>query len=361
MNSQKALILGAMFSIMLIGCVGQQPFSKMARSGDTVALALGGSPSHELNANVRKQDMTVSITDNNTEITYPVRLRHLFKLHADPTSKLNYRTMYDYDSGIFFTRFYRQPHLGEWIAVVDLVDPDTLNPLPLTPGPATIHVATTDLVDQIPVYGVPSAEGNLQSIPIEILPGTGSLHTFNENGDPSVLESLPQVEISFDTSQIIDPVEDPVALGDFSFSSSTIVGGIGLTIDYDENYFYPQFPPMVRGGINDPRIHVHTGDVKAGGTNKVLKLIALTDQHGAIANPDPGGYVNYYGRRFSIMENMRISISWDPEVLKTGPIDASNMGSVFQITEATVVDLNGNPILGSGGYDLITPVMSFHD
>ena len=332
----------------------------MARTGDTVALALGGSPGHELNTNVRKEAMSISITDG-SGVTYPVRLRHLFKLHADPTSKLNYRTMYDYDSGVFFTRFYRQPNQGEWIAVIDLVDPDTMFPPPLVPGTATIHVATPDLRDSIPVFGVPTAEGNLQAIPIEILEGTGSLHTFNDNGDPSVLESLPQVEIAFDASQVTLPIPDPNTVGDSSFSAATIVGGISLTIDYDESFFKAQFPPMVRGNINDPRIHVHSSNVTVGGTNKVIKIIALTDQYGVIANPDPDRYVDLYGRRFSKIENMRFFVSWDPELLNSVPINAANMGNVFHITEATVVDLDGNPLLGTGGDALITPVMSFHE
>lgn len=348
----KALLSGVFFCWVLSGCVGQEAFTKMARSGDTVALALGGSPAHELDPNVRKADMSASITDS-SGVSYPVKLRHLFKLHPDPTSKFNYSATYEYDSAIFSSRYYRQPNQGEWIAVIDLVDPQSNTLLPLVAGMATLQVTTPDLVNSLP-FGIYSSDGNLASIEIEILDGTGSIHDFNDFGSPGMLEPLPQIEISFDNSQITDEYVD--------IGSAIVVGAVGFTIDYDDSVFSLVYPPMVRGNINDPRILVHAADIDDNG-NRVLKVIALTAEKGIVANPDPTleQDATVKGLRYSKIGDLRIFITWDPALLAAGPINASNVNSVFQISGGTAVDTNGAALLGTGGGSLITPVVSLRD
>ena len=348
----KALLSGLLFCWVLSGCVGQQAFTKVARTGDTVALALGGSPSHELNPNVRKVDMSVSITDS-SGVSYPAKLRHLFKLHPDPASKLNYSATYEYDVSVFSSRAYRQPNQGEWIAVVDLVDPQSGVPLPLMPGMATLQVVTPDLTNSVP-FGVANSDGNLASIDIEILAGTGSIHGFNDYGSPEMLEPLPQIEVSFDNSQVTDTYVD--------IASATVVGAVGFTIDYDDSFFSRKYPPMVRGNINDPRILVHAADIDDNG-NRVLNVIALTAEKGIVANPDPNldQDTTVPGRKHSKISDLRIFVTWDPALLTAGPIDATNVNSVFSISGVTVVDGNGNPLLGTGGGGLVTPVVSLRD
>lgn len=335
---------------VLFGCVGQEAFTKMARTGDTLSLALGGAPSHELNGIVSKSAMSVTIKDS-SGVTYPVTLRYLFRLYPDPASMLTYSATYDFAPFVYTSRAYRQPNQGEWIAVIDLADPQTGVPLPLVPGPATFQVSTPDLVNSLPVLGVADSDGQLSAIKVEILGGTGSSHTFNLlGGNPGVLEPLPRLEISFNSTQV---------LPDFSaIGSATIIGGVGLTIDYDDAHFSGKFPPMVQGNINDPRILVHVADTSVSG-NKVLNIVAMRSQRGIVVNPDPNNVQDSLtgGRKHSKISDLKIFISWDPALLQSGVIDSTNVGTVFPVSNLTVVDENGVPLVDASGAPLITPVV----
>ena len=85
------------FAIMLSiaffsGCTSMQSMSSYARTGDTVTIALAGT--EDTNALVdilKKEDINITITDSASN-TYPVKLRHLFRLYPDNSSRYIFDT-----------------------------------------------------------------------------------------------------------------------------------------------------------------------------------------------------------------------------------------------------------------------------
>ncbi|MBT8438128.1 MAG: hypothetical protein KJO91_00260, partial [Gammaproteobacteria bacterium] len=197
----KNCILLIMIAMLSVGCSSMQPISSYARSGDTVMIALGGTFESNAQASIlKKENVTVTITDSSS-ITSPVTIRYLFRVYADPTSGYGYR-VHPLNSMYGEIETYVEPYSGQWLAVVDLVDPVTGNPVPLAPGAANLSVSSPDLVSFIDHYGLgwPWTDGDLSSIPIEILPGTGSLNPLNYLGpiskDPMLsLQPMHQIEV----------------------------------------------------------------------------------------------------------------------------------------------------------------------
>ncbi len=232
-------------SFGISGCVGFKAFPLAARSGDTIALALGGSPNHESSpgAEITLDDLDVYITQNGD--SYSVEPRYLFRLYPDPTSKVS-------NFGV-----YGSLNVGEWSLVLDLVYPGTDTPLPLVEDmQAEVVVNTTKLNSIWNNFG--TYEGNLVSIPVYILPGTGESNTFNDNPvfgfGMKDLEPLPQLAISF--------------------SGSGSVAAVDLDIDYDEaaiSTFNIVLEPSLEGVILNQRLYTDNG-------NNKMRIMLMTNQ-----------------------------------------------------------------------------------
>lgn len=333
------------------GCVGQQTFSNTARTGDTIMVALGGSSSHQTSSFVNKSNVQVTVIDS-SGASYPVKLRNLFKLYPDPTSRLNYGTTYDASQAPpWLSRYYRTPNQGEWVAIIDLTNPTTGALLPLQSGPATLAVSSPDLKDSVLAFNASDTDGDLQQIAINIIPGTGSPHPFNSYADPSALEALPQIQISFDASKITDTLSTDI-------STATIIGAIEFTIMANGSIFTnAQFPPMVRGNIEEPRIMTYTNRKVVNG-NRAIKVILTEPSLGIVATPDPDNLLNTYSAylRYSAIKNVKVFVTWAPERI-SGTISSTNYGDAFQITDYRVLDLDGNILTDGAAEPLVLPVI----
>ena len=129
-NLYKVLLFSLAF-VMLHGCSSMQSMSSYARTGDTVTISLGGTEeSNALVEILKKEDIAVTIADSSSN-TYPVTLRHLFRVYPDHSSSYVFDTK-KINSGPSWSSFM-PPLLGQWMATVDLVDPVTglLPPLKL--------------------------------------------------------------------------------------------------------------------------------------------------------------------------------------------------------------------------------------
>ena len=373
MPKKIIISLSILAAYFVSGCTGYQAFSKIARTGDTVALAIGSSPRNEINSFVDKSNMTVAITDSAGSI-FDVTLHYLFKLNGDNSSKHNYNATYD---GISqnpprYSRFFRDPNQGEWIAVIDLVDPISGVAPPLTIGAATIAISTLDLHDTLPdVFGF-FTDGALSSIDIEILPGTGTPHTYNDTfGNPDALEPLPKIQISFDNANITTPLDQQL-------NNAVVIGGLEFTIDYDETVFnelcsfvdtggiptdFELCPPMVRGNEHEPRISVISAEVTESGNKKIRVIVMSEPGAGIIASPDPSDLLDNHSPylKYTDINDLMVNVIWDPNKV-TSPINPSNFNTVFQITDVKVFDTNGDPLLDSQAIGpLTTEVLDFHN
>lgn len=294
-------------SLSVSGCIGFQPFPLAARPGDTIGLALGGSPQHETTGGqeITKDDVDITIEqdiDNSGTIDadeiFNVKKRILFRLYPDPVS-----------NAANFSVLYSQP-VGEWIAIVNLADPVSGNPLPLIAGQATMRVSTTKLQNLYTSYGL---EGDLNNIPIEILPDIGEKHTFNNNQYSNIqdMKPLPHMAISF--------------------TGTTNFAAAELDIDYDETAFNdPSSAIRVIQNINKPDVILNYRKYDENGDGKI-KIMLYTNN----GTSSPNG--------------MKCFIVWNPGYLMSTVVDdgtPDESGDTFKVTNAKFYDENGAEVTG---------------
>jgi hypothetical protein len=161
---------------VLQGCVATQSFPTVARSGDTITLAVG-SPDGMSKSNTTAQ----FISDVDGSAT-PLSIRSIIRLRPDNTSNL---ALFD---GIVNAEDYYTGH-SQWLTVIVIDLPGTL-----TVGVGQIYINSTASYGTLPL--------GINDIPVslEIIEGTGLRNefTYNNNfggrgpGDLASLESLPQ-------------------------------------------------------------------------------------------------------------------------------------------------------------------------
>jgi len=298
----QVIVLLVLVSFGISGCIGFKPFPLAARPGDTISLALGGSPVHETTPGqqITKNDLSITIEQDkdgngviDTNETFPVKLRYLFRLYPDLTSR-----------AANFNIMNKEP-AGEWIAIVNLSDPATGSSLALNQGPATLKVNSAKLKNNY--YNM--FEGNLQNIPIDILSGTGQSHTFNNivNGSNNFynvneLQPLPQLNISL--------------------SGTGNIAAASLDIDYDETILPNENYIKVRPYLNDLNVILNQRIYDDNGNWK-MKIMLMTND----------------GSR--LPEEMKCFIVWDP-TYKAGTI----ITDTFNVTSAKFYDEIGAEVTG---------------
>lgn len=313
-----------LFSLVLAfttGCSSRQPVSSYARTGDTVMLSLGGTDSNALVSVLKKQNIVVTITDA-ASVTHTAKLRSVFRVYSDPTSGYDFRAPtsdLNYDS--FVT-----PHQGLWLAVVDLVDPASGAALPLAVGAASISVSSADLNPWVDYtgWGWAWTNGNLASIPIEILAGTGSRNPMNELTPLSTapLDSLtagPQVEVT-----VSGTPSQPVGGGSFVFRVVNADFGTASK------------RPRAVATSPDRNVQLAWRRIDQGDGTSLLKVI-ITNPHGFNTDNSKTGLPD--GR--SLLRSLRFSIVWDGKYNAT-PISDVNWQNSLQLVSAEYIDINGN-------------------
>jgi len=155
MNNNQTLLFFLFILSLLHGCTALQSFPHAARSGDTVALAVG-SP-----LNMARENTTATLTDINDVVTdITSNIRSIFKLYADPDSKV-----YNYSTPTW--NLVSSSGHAPWISIVVL---DL--PVGLPEGSASIKFNTTATYPSI------GSHLNDRELAIEILPGEGVSNDF---------------------------------------------------------------------------------------------------------------------------------------------------------------------------------------
>jgi len=313
------------------GCTSMQSMSSYARTGDTVTIALGGSTTNSLVPVVKKENMTVTITDS-SGTTYPLTLRRLFKVHADYSSRYAYATGQKI-AGDWVT--YNEPYQGQWMVVIDLIDPDTGTAPPLTEGMASFAISSPEL--RTYYYGLVGdgngyswANGDLASIPIEILAGVGTSNTLNileplgsslESTHPvSHLEPLPQVQVN--------PSGTP----------STTIGGAEFVLSYVAADF--SMKPKIVPSTPDTNVQLLSNYISQGDGTGLIKVIIL-NQHGFKTDNIRSTELNP-GNTMSMFQSLTFGVIWDP--VYSSVVDETWQNSL-QLVSGQYFDVDGNPMV----------------
>jgi hypothetical protein len=112
-----------LLTAVVSGCAALQPVSNYARTGDTVAVALSAS---EPAVTIRREQATAIVTDA-ASVNQAVKVRNVFRVYSDPSSAYSRRSVMKsgWPSGNEPMEAQSQPYQGQWVAIVDLVDPTT--------------------------------------------------------------------------------------------------------------------------------------------------------------------------------------------------------------------------------------------
>lgn len=312
-NMRKKLLATACLCVALFGagCSSIQPLPNFARTGDTVSIAVRQMEPRF----IKKEQAAVTVTDA-AQVSYPVRLRHLFRVYSDPTSAYSIRSARKagWPMGSEPLEIYSNPYQGQWIAVVDLADPISGAAPPLTAGAAKL------------VFSSPTTSNVSSSL--EILPGTGSpnpLHgsyALSMYSPMATLEPMPHVQVSF------------------SGTPAGVLGGGSFTFQYTTADFGAAYTsPWVITTSPDPNIQLISRRQDTGNGISTISVTVL-NPHGF--KPDNNTYTGL-ADQMSLLRDLRFAIAWDKSL--TNITDANWQGSL-QLLSSEIFDLDGNPVTG---------------
>ena len=330
-NTYRIVFIG-LIAALFTGCASFQSMSSYARTGDTVTITLGGTEDNNALVEVlKKEGLTVTITDS-ALMTYPIKLRHLFRVYPDHTSKYTFNTKYSAGGNGWDS--YVPPLLGEWMATVDLIDPAVPGvALPLAVGPATISVSSTEQLAPTVYYGnnYEYTNADLGSISVEILPGQGTPNNLNYiqpvSHDPlTSLEPMPQI--------IVSPSGAPAA---------AIAGG---------SFKFVYNPANFTGGLmavqanHDPNVQLMSKATLLPSGEEELIVTVL----------NPKGFLNHNNREQGVMgignmsplRSVRFNLVYKDTAVAN---DDATWHSYIQMVSGEYIDMAGDAVAA------ITPVM----
>ena len=156
------MISGVVLCVLILsGSQSDVTLSRAVRTGDTLVVSLGDADPQGKYANInstllREGDVLAKIVDN-SYITHPVTVRHLFRVFGDPTAvNVNARGQ------------------AQWMAVIDLVNPLSGNPPPMALGNGVLQLSSDKF-------------NAMHTVKTTIIAGTGTPHPFITKNEPSYL------------------------------------------------------------------------------------------------------------------------------------------------------------------------------
>lgn len=317
---------------LIVGCSSQQPLSNYARTGDTVAVALAGTEqSNALVEILKKEDIAVTLTDS-AGVVHPVKLRNLFRTYGDYTSGYMHRT-HKRNVGSWYDSFI-PAYMGQWIAVVDLVDPASGTAPTLAVGAATLGFSAPDQLNptkDYPGYGWAWTNGNLSSVPLEILAGTGAPNPLNYQQPVSFspigsLEPLTQI--------LVEPAGTP----------SGLIGGGTFTFIYTPDDFGAPLKAVPAG--HDPYVQLSASYTDLGNGTRMLKVIVMNPA-GFLVDDDLRSSLSAGEKtsRKSPFKSLRFSLVWDGVTQPNNVTDENWQNSIQLVAEQSgYININGEPV-----------------
>ncbi|MCX2982949.1 hypothetical protein EYC98_18970 [Halieaceae bacterium IMCC14734] len=251
---RSLIALGAM--ILVVGCVQTKPVPSYARAGDIVIVGLGGVERNSNGAKVlNPSELDITITDSENSV-FELDALQVFKSYPDPAAVVNAEAIKGNALGLV-------PFDGGWFAAVLLTEVGSGTPLPLATGPATVNVSSTKL-ENTAFLG----EGDLSSLPLEILPG-------QSNVDGQYLQQFASYA----------PTKNRFLLAPDTPADFANIGGAFLSVEYyDDSYFNNGIEPIILPSSHNPYVQLSYNVVDNGNNTGVINIIILNPQGFVPAN-----------------------------------------------------------------------------
>ncbi|MHB1950554.1 MAG: hypothetical protein ACYCQK_03675 [Acidiferrobacteraceae bacterium] len=318
MTKWKRLIGLLALGGLLAGCAGIQTLSNYARTGDTVSMAVGPTAPGLF---IRQEQATVTLIDS-ANVSHPVTLRDLFRVYADPTSSYSIRSVKNQGWSNPPYEQLSTPYEGQWIAVVDLVDPSTGSPPALATGSAQLTFSS-------PVTGTVTST-------LTILPGTGALNPmatspYVQGYRPlDALVPMPQVTVTPSTTPSV-----PLGGGTFTFDyvTANFTNGSANTT-----------PTVV---LTSPDHNIELSSEQQALSNGDTQItVSILNPHGfQTDNSTSSGPAE----QMSLLRDLKFVIVWDKSLTN---ITDTNWQNSLWLVSGHYFDLNGAPVSG------LTPVLT---
>jgi len=300
----KGVLVSVVALVILSGCIGQVPTPGFARKGDVVNLNLGGIKRNANMQEINITDLTVTITDSDSQV-YSPQLLGTYRAFPDHTSQYAVSAQNRADPN--FGQLY--PHDGALWLTIRLFDPQS-GPLPLAVGPATISISSPKLVQTSFTY-----DGDYTNIPIEILPGTGT---------PSLADNQNQ---AYQTNTYL-------TVAPSTTTGVGTVGGMQVEIVYNDSVTSGDPYELRAVPLNhDPNISLIQSITDNGDGTKTL-VAMLTNPNGFVDLPSwTQGQSTYFDLRLGLVSSKGLTAfqNWMTDF-------------TLVTTNSFYVDINGNPI-----------------
>lgn len=309
----KLRILTTVVSLLVVGCSSIQPLPNFARTGDTVSIAV--RQTEQGGRFIKKEQATVTITDA-AQASYPVSLRHLFRVYSDPTSAYSIRSLRrtGWEGGYAPLEAYSNPYQGQWIAVVDLVDP-------VSGAAPSLVAGSAQLTFSSPTTGAVTST-------LEVITGTGVANPLHgtflvpDYSPVETLEPMPHVQLSLSGT----PTS---SLGGGSFTFRYVTADFGST----------NTAPWVVTTSPDPNIQLISRTQDTGDGSSTI-YVTVMNPHGF--KPD-NNITTGLAERMSLLRDLRFAIAWDKSLTN---ITDANWQNSLQLVGWEIFDLDGNPVVG---------------
>lgn len=307
----KAVSL-ALALLWLTGCVQTKSVPAYARAGDIIVLGLGGAHRNAVSEPVLTvDDLTITLTDSASTVHNLQGLK-TFKSYPDYVSSINVTAL-----GGGATSLGLVPFDGGWFVTVPLTAiGDLESPLPLATGAATIAISSPKLVNT-----ASSIEGDLDAIPIEIIPGTA---TYDEQYNDQFGYYSPS-----DNNFVISPDD---------LTGVDMVGGAYFVINYtDDSIFNSGLMPVVLPSNHNPFVQLSYNVVPSGtGTGGVIYVTLL----------NPAGFTTFETatNNTSLLADLTVKLQYFPQAALDVGLYKANFA--VDIGSSYYIDVNGNLIAG---------------
>ncbi|ROS05086.1 hypothetical protein EDC56_0610 [Sinobacterium caligoides] len=303
MLNQLKTIASVVLLVTLVGCVSA-PLQRYAKTGDVLTVPFASIKKDTNGEYIAAEDLTVTIDEAGAAL--PVKVLATKRVFGQSGHAMDLAAQTDSNLAAYD---------GQWLAVLQLVDPQTDQPLVLTPGATTLAISSAKLA-----VANGANRADLSALPIEILAGTAT-----------ALPAALAAQLGY-----VDDANYALEIRPSSALTPARVGGLNLvlrysTVDVDTALLSPLIP--------DPNVQL-IADYSVDNDVTLVKAMVM-NASGFVAGLDVSSRQALQApASVSDLSNIALSFQYSSE-----QSDWQNL-IIIDSDSSYYFDLNGEPIAG---------------